>query len=452
MLVTSRVVEAFPSARISPGQSGLPVEVALILQLGHGSGDRLIASAAVRQRGHAEFVDALDEPSARIAAPDFANGDATALFSFIVGAHGHPFHRHAGHRVFTAISGSGGVQLRFSTASCEDAERDSGAFRAKLRCIDIPPDCLFIVRFGGGVWHQFVSPNTAHPAMFALSCHTNELGGDLDADVRAHVLANDASIAMLTEVAPSALTVQVGDSADIPTVALSLDAAPYSLLARFCRIVRGALGRLRSSIVSFRRVRGFYTERGRRVEELDGPSADSLLRTQLTEEHVHGDAFELVVPTQAFGKLPASAILSAILDGFVKNPPPGVTRLMSLRNALVRPLGLRTSSLGCPVSSLGSSSSEPLFANRFPVRAQRIDALDRRAEVILGIDDRHLVFRSCVGVVTRSDGTTAISLATRTKTLNLFGKLYMRAIDRAHRRYVAPAMLRFAVEYALRKD
>ena len=84
--------------------------------------------------------------------------------------------------------------------------------------------------------------------------------------------------------------------------------------------------------------------------------------------------------------------------------------------------------------------------------AAAVDALDRRAEVILGIDDRHLVFRSCVAVVTRSDGTTAISLATRTKTLNLFGKLYMRAIDRAHRRCVAPAMLRFAVEYALRKD
>jgi hypothetical protein len=109
-------------------------------------------------------------------------GENSALFSFAVGAQGHPFHRHAGHRIFTAVSGSGGAQLRFSTASAEQIERDPRSFVSALHYVDIPPDCLFTVRFGGGTWHQFASrrDHGRHPVFFALSCHTNELGGELD--------------------------------------------------------------------------------------------------------------------------------------------------------------------------------------------------------------------------------------------------------------------------------
>jgi hypothetical protein len=37
------------------------------------------------------------------------------------------------------------------------------------------------------------------------------------------------------------------------------------------------------------------------------------------------------------------------------------------------------------------------------------------------------------------------SLGTRVRNRNLFGAFYMKAIDRTHRRYVAPTMLRMAV-------
>jgi len=117
---------------------------------------------------------------------------------------------------------------------------------------------------------------------------------------------------------------------------------------------------------------------------------------------------------------------------------------------LVRPLGLRTSPLGCPVSSLLSPWSESIFAGRFHVRAQRIDALDRRAEVILGADDRHLVFRSCVGVERLCDGRVKVTLGTRVRTHNAFGLFYMSVVDRVHREYIAPALLRLAVEHAVR--
>src|SRR5690242_1252512 len=165
MLVTTKVIHTFPSVRIPSRAGGLPVEVALILQLGHGSGDQLIESAAARQRGHAAFVDALDEPSARIGATDLANGDVTSLHSFVVGAKGHPFHRHAGHRVFTAVSGSGGALLRFSTTPDATLRESPQVFVDSLTCVQIPPDCLFTVRFGGGTWHQFAPllADASHP-------------------------------------------------------------------------------------------------------------------------------------------------------------------------------------------------------------------------------------------------------------------------------------------------
>jgi hypothetical protein len=457
MLVTTKVIETFPSVRIASRAGGPPVEVALILQLGHGSGDPLIETAAARQRGHAGFIDALDEPSAKLGATDLANGDATSLYSFIVGAHGHPFHRHAGHRVFTAVSGSGGTQLRFSTAAPDAIARDPDAFVAALQHVNIPPDCLFTVRFGGGVWHQFVPLDPAHPAMFALSCHTNELGGDLSDELRRRVLDDGGDIPSLTEVIPSSLGPLLdrvaGDASRVPTFALSLDAAPESLLAAFCRVTRGTLGRIRGAWGRWRRPRGYFAENGggREVRLLPEVPTNSLLRTQLDGAHTHEDTFELTLAADDVRNRTASALLAGVLDGFLENRPLGVTRLMALRNALVRPLGLRTSPLGCPVSSLLSPRSEALFADRFPVHGQRIDALDRHAQVILGADDRHLVFRSCVGVELLRDGGAKVTLGTRVRTHNLFGTAYMAVVDRVHRDYIAPALLRLAVDRAVRR-
>ena len=117
MPATARSTASFPTARLASRAGGLPVEVTLIAQLGHGAGDRICRESAARQRGHTRFADALDEPAATLAATDIGSGETTALHSFAVGPQGHPFHRHAGHRVFTAVSGSGGAQLRFCTAS-----------------------------------------------------------------------------------------------------------------------------------------------------------------------------------------------------------------------------------------------------------------------------------------------------------------------------------------------
>ena len=121
---------------------------------------------------------------------------------------------------------------------------------------------------------------------------------------------------------------------------------------------------------------------------------------------------------------------------------------MNLRNFLVRPIGLRTSPLGCPVSSLLSPVKSNLFADRYPVLDQKINSTNTRAQVILGANDKHLIFRSCVGVEILDGQRIVITLGTRVHCKNLFGHLYMGFIDQAHRAYIAPTMLRMAVEHA----
>ncbi|MEO8064438.1 MAG: DUF2867 domain-containing protein [Pseudomonadota bacterium] len=457
MPAASRPTASFPTARIASRSGGLPVEVTLISQLGPGAGDRLCLEAEVRQRGHGSFADALDEPAATLAATDIGNGETTALHSFAVGPQGHPFHRHAGHRVFTAVSGSGGAQLRFSSASDASLRKEPGAFVTALNYVDIPPDCLFTVRFGGGTWHQFAPllPAASHPTLFALSCHTNELGGIEDSGLLAQVGEGGANIHDLTELLPQTvrdhLLAHPLNHVDIPTLALSLNERPGSLLGALCGLVRRVAGRVRSLTAACRcRVAGFVGRRGRGVVELPNAVEGSLLEKHLSERFEHEDTFLLVLHGGGANGNLAASLLADVLDGFLSNRPIGVSWLMKLRNVLVTPFQLRTSPLGCPASSLLSADRSRLFAGKYPVLEQSVDPRGRSAEVLLGADDRHLRFRSCVGV--RFVGDDAhITLGTRVQFRNWFGRIYMAGIDRVHRAYVSPAMLSMAVEHAQRR-
>jgi hypothetical protein len=456
MLAATRETASFPTARIESHGAGLPIEVTLIAQLGHGAGDRLCRQAEARQRGHGRFSDALDEPAAMLAATDLGRGETTALHSFAVGPQGHPFHRHAGHRVFTAVSGSGGAQLRFSTAPDALLVRSPHAFVDALHYVDIPPDCLFTVRFGGGTWHQFapLRPGASHPTLFALSCHTNEFGGLVDPDLVERVGEGRANIHDLTELLPQAvcdhLRVHPVRHEDVPTLSLSLHERPGSMLGKLCGLVRRVAGRMRSVTAACRcQVTGFIGRRGHAVVELPRAPRSSLLERQFTDRFEHEDTFLLVLRGGARGNF-ATTLLADVLEGFLSNRPLGVSWLMRLRNVLVWPLRLRTSPLGCPASSLLSRDRSRLFAGRYPVLDQWIDARAQHAEVMLGADDRHLRFRSCVGVHFVGEDAH-ITLGTRVQCRNRFGRWYISAIDRVHRRYISPTMLEMAVEHALRR-
>ncbi|MBE2210711.1 MAG: hypothetical protein IAE66_03805 [Xanthomonadaceae bacterium] len=213
-------VAGFPQACLPHAGNGLPIEVTLIARLARGAGDALIEAAAQRQREHPGFVDALDEPSVRIGALHDRAGDRSTVFSFLVGAAGHPFHRHAGHRMFTAIAGSGGARLLFSTAD------DTAGFVEALCQVRVPADALITVRFGGGTWHRFLpgQPGCSHPTLFALSCHPDETGGALTEEQRDAVATGRADLPALTELLPAELAIEVDglDLAAIPSIELKL--------------------------------------------------------------------------------------------------------------------------------------------------------------------------------------------------------------------------------------
>ncbi|MBB5687269.1 DUF2867 domain-containing protein [Sphingobium boeckii] len=454
------VVDTFPTAVIPHARNGLPVEVSLIAQLGHGAGSHLFYSIAARQRAHAEYVDALEEPSAKLGGTNFDLGDTTALYSFIVGPQGHPFHRHAGHRIFTAVSGSGGAQLRFSMATTEEMACDPHKFLEALHFINIPPDCMFCVRFGGETWHQFwpLSKNSLHPVFFALSSHTDELGGDLSDDLKSKIKANKADIPTLTEVLPQAVAELIHNKdflqQVIPTTTLSLDAPAGTIHHKVCDTFRGSMGLMRG-FWSNRYGPGGYISRAdvaKTVVELEGVPAHSLLRKQFESGDAHHqDTFMVTLSGVDFRDLKAHQILEFLLEGFLNNAPRGVSRLMLIRNFLVRPIGLRTSPLGCPVSSLLSDDRSNLFAGQYPVLDQMVAADGSLAQVVLGAKDKHLIFRSCIGVEMTSQKHVRITLGTSVKCRNLFGRFYMAAISFVHRKYISPTMLRRATDYLISK-
>lgn len=446
----------FPTARLTSRSGGLPVEVCLLAQLDIGAGDRLFADACRQQRGHATYIDALDEPSAKLLGVNLAQDDATSVYTFAVDRQGHPFHRHAGHRVFTAISGSGGAQLRFSTASTAQIERDPAAFFDALHHIDIPADSLFSVRFGGDTWHQFapLRRDRRHPVFFAVSCHTDELGGIVDPAQRAAIARDEASIPDLTELLPDKVLALLAqrpiEERSVPTTTLMLQAAPRSLAARSCAVVRNAVAGLRRAIAPAGPASAFVAQRpSHRVAALRTVPVDSLLATQLNEGFEHEDTFAVDLHDASLRGIDAARLLADVLEGFLVNRSTGVSWLMQLRNLLVRPLRLRTSPLGCPVSSLLSSDATSTFAGRYPVLAQSPTHDPRHAQVVLGADDRHLRFRSCVAVRIGDDGGVRISLGTRVQCHNRFGRAYMAAIERVHRGYIAPRMLELAVAHAI---
>jgi hypothetical protein len=453
----------FPFASIPGRIDGLPIEVCLVAQLTPGSGNKMFYSVLARQREHSEFVDELEEPSAKLHSTNFAKGDSTAVYSFGVGSAGHPFHRHAGHRVFTAVAGSGGAQLRFSTASPAEIAEDPNSFVRALRIINIPADCVFTVRFGGETWHQFMplQPNTKHPTFFALSCHTNELGGNLSEEIRQKVLIDSADIPSLTELLPESVLILLEEkslrSKQIPTTSLFLDHRPKGFMDQVCKTARSLLGSLCGTWEKMKKLSGFVQEENQIPSVFEHPKLpdDSLLKAQLSDRNVHHvDHFTLTLSSKFMNcqKLSASLLLADFLGGFLNNPPAGVTRLMKLRNAMVRPLKLRTSPLGCPVSSLLSEKKDDVFAGQYPVLSQLTNKEDSCSQVILGANDKHLVFRSCVSVTINSNDAIVFSLSTKVACKNMFGRFYMAIISQTHRKYITPTMLMYAVSYIVKKQ
>ena len=270
------------------------------------------------------------------------------------------------------------------------------------------------------------------------------------------IKANKADIPSLTELLPDEVSKLIHSKnfkeEIIPTTTLSLDAAAGTVQRKVCDSFRGKMGILRGAWGNWYGSGGYITQTDltKTVIEMDKTPVQSLLREHLKGVRLHHeDTFMLSLKGIDFKTLKAENILELLLEGFLMNAPCGVSRLMLLRNVLVKPLGLRTSPLGCPVSSLLSEDMSNLFAQKYPVLDKKIEKNGSMAQVILGANDKHLQFRSCVGVELVSETHAKITLGTRVHCRNLFGRVYMSAIDYTHRKYITPTMLRRATDYIL---
>ena len=113
-------------------------------------------------------------------------------------------------------------------------------------------------------------------------------------------------------------------------------------------------------------------------------------------------------------------------ERMIGRPPRWVDALLTFRNILVAPFGLKTS---------GASQTEPRdMIGMFPVVSETPDRL------VAGFNDKHLDFRVVVDVATSgaSQGVTATTLVL---THNLLGRSYLAIILPFHR-LIVRSMLR----------
>ncbi|ORY25568.1 hypothetical protein BCR39DRAFT_544068 [Naematelia encephala] len=105
--------------------------------------------------------------------------------------------------------------------------------------------------------------------------------------------------------------------------------------------------------------------------------------------------------------------------GALGHPPLSLQFLLKLRDILVTPFGIRTT------SSLGKAGAKEDRVEFFPVIKESSD------EIILGVDDRHLDFRLSVYRKVTPD-RTAIYMTTVVHCHNWLGRLYLFAITPFH--------------------
>lgn len=188
---------SYPSITI-PTRYELPIEIFIYSFMPPGSADKEIEYSHSMQLQHPTFTDIFFEASAKIFNTSFQTGEKTSVYTFLVGDEDLEFHRHEGHRIIIGMTGSAGAVFRFSDALPEEELADPVEFAKRMNVILMPPDCRFVLRFSGKVYHQFGPLSPASPAVYAISVHPDEAGG-LEGELLERILKDEASIPILTE-------------------------------------------------------------------------------------------------------------------------------------------------------------------------------------------------------------------------------------------------------------
>ncbi|MBD2104303.1 DUF2867 domain-containing protein [Leptolyngbya sp. FACHB-261] len=118
--------------------------------------------------------------------------------------------------------------------------------------------------------------------------------------------------------------------------------------------------------------------------------------------------------------------------------PQWIAQLLELRNAIVRPFGLKTS-----IGAAPSSNQDELQ----PGTAVGVfEVLDRRLneEIVLGEDDKHLDYRVSIQLEREKEKCWVV-VSTVVKFNNWLGRAYFVPVKPVHK-IIVPAMMRYGLE------
>jgi hypothetical protein len=162
------------------------------------------------------------------------------------------------------------------------------------------------------------------------------------------------------------------------------------------------------------------------ITAVDVPE-ECALRASLADAYFF-DAYR--APLSDASLSPAGIFLRAL-----KVTPAWVTRLMSLRNVIVRQIGLKD------VGPMMALTDKPAQDYRVGDRLGIFSIIGSTAnELLLGIDDRHLDVR--VSVLKQDGGRPSLVISTVVKVHNWLGRAYMAPVGHIHPLVVKALMRR----------
>lgn len=162
---------------------------------------------------------------------------------------------------------------------------------------------------------------------------------------------------------------------------------------------------------------------GRTVRRVEPPPASIISSWYAGADLL--DSYGVDAPTDG-------ATMRAIADRALGAPPLWFRTLMAVRDAAVKPFGVRTS------GEVRRARPDQASIDFFPVLSESAD------EIVLGEDDRHLDFRLSLLRQTGLHGSTLI-VTTAARTHNRLGRLYLCAIHPFHILVVRAVVVRAAV-------
>jgi Protein of unknown function (DUF2867) len=121
--------------------------------------------------------------------------------------------------------------------------------------------------------------------------------------------------------------------------------------------------------------------------------------------------------------------------------PQWIVQLLELRNAIVRPLGLKTS-----INVVPSNSQDELQPGT-SVGVFEVLARSLNEEIMLGEDDNHLDYRVSIQLE-REEEKCWVIVSTSVKFNNWFGRAYFTMVRPVHK-IIVPAMMRYGLERSI---